>query len=233
MKIKSLLGASLISIILLAGCAEEGTTNNKEADEPKQEVEAAEEVEATNTEEADTTEEEANEGTAIEEEEVEEVEEEPEEEVVVEDYDLGVTPDQLEANFNSTASELGADLNISVIFEEGEVGDTVRANISNAIAFIGSVDKESNMVKDLVLIGSNFKDADESLDYMMAAAMLMSVSDPSLSADERGDIFLNQLSFEDTVSSLTDSSTVVNEREYSLGASQEMGIMFTISNANN
>lgn len=232
MKIKTLVSACLISIILLAGCSEEEVSNQKETEEPKQEETVSDtnkEVEAAATEEKD----ESKDAEVKEEEPSAEEDTKEEEEAPVEKYDLGITPDELEANFNSTSSEIGADLNVSVEFEEGKVGDSVKASIGNSIAFIGSVDKETNMVRDLVLVGSNFKDTNDSMDYMMTAALLMAVADPSLSADERGDIFLNQLSFDETVSSLTDTSTVVNEREYTLGASQEMGVMFGISNSNN
>jgi hypothetical protein len=162
-------------------------------------------------------------------EKVEEKKEESKEEPL---YDIAMTSDEFETKYNEfTATQLGQpDKKIDINVENGEVQDVFQHQINPNVYIQGSVHKKTGMVRDVTVIGSGFEDTNQSFDFIMAVGTIVGITNPTLSADERGNVLMKELDFENTVTNRSKKSVVKNGVEYTLSADDVIGVWFIASN---
>lgn len=145
---------------------------------------------------------------------------------------LGMTPDVFRKNFNSFMSQIDKSWNMAKPkIADGEVRNTFNAQIAPAAHLVGTVDKKSGEVHDLmVVIG-----AGKGSDNLLSMTALLSVAHASTQGASKEEISkaVTQLAtqaLQNTDNPKPEAATaVVGNREYTANASPLTGLMFAIS----
>ncbi|MFL0361834.1 hypothetical protein ACH0BF_02295 [Pseudobacillus sp. 179-B 2D1 NHS] len=161
-----------------------------------------------------------------------------EEEPVVEEesYDIGMTVEEFTSAFNTVSSQefpesnLG-ELNISI--EDGGDYNILKHQFSDSLMLMGVVNKKTGLIKDVGIGIDGFNNDSDFLNHMIISGILVAVTNPDLSAEERGSILMNDLTAEEAVKSGGRISKVVNNIQYNMVMSKESGLWFTLNHENN
>lgn len=147
-------------------------------------------------------------------------------------FDIGFTTEQFQNEYNKYSQQLtnGSKYNISLNVENGEVQNTFQNQFSDTCGMVGAVNKDTDKVRSITLLGSNFKDTNDSMDYLIVIGILIQTTNPNLSKDERGDIIMKKLDIENVMKNEGSTETVKNNVKYSLSFSSSIGITFSITN---
>lgn len=137
------------------------------------------------------------------------------------------SPGAFRKRFNNVTAENKIDLHIDDLeISEGKGQNTFQYAFNKELGIAGSVEKETNNVKVIMIMGplSNLVNVEIAMGAMIATA------DPDLGPNNRVEIF-KQLGLEDKKPDLSDYSKSIeyNGMKYALDASTIMGIVFTIS----
>lgn len=146
-------------------------------------------------------------------------------------YDIGFTPKEFEAKYNDfVVNQLKANqLQISVNVTSGQAQDVFEYKYNQHTFLQGSVKKDNGKIRDLSLVGMGM-DTNESTKYLLTVGSLIAVTNPSLSAEERGKVMMQNLDFTNTIKNRTKTRTTVNGVEYVLSADEKLGIWFIVDN---
>lgn len=132
-------------------------------------------------------------------------------------------------NFNSLCKRNGLDLYIGKMdIQNGEVNNSVKYIVNEQIEFAGALNKNDNTLIGVTMIGQgNSNISGSGADVLLAMLCLIGSIDPSLSADQRGNI-LNKLGVLDKDNDILDLSDniTINGIKYSINSSPQLGIMF-------
>ena len=102
-------------------------------------------------------------------------------------YSIGITPDEFVSRYNKSVIELkhGQQLNnVDVI--SGEVQNTFKVVINKDVAWTGAVNKKDNSIRHIIAIVMLSEASHETLEHLITFGMLIMISSPELSPDERG-----------------------------------------------
>jgi energy-coupling factor transporter transmembrane protein EcfT len=149
-------------------------------------------------------------------------------------YSFGFDSTEFSKRFNNSAKEFESNFRINNInIEDGTVYNTFQVMLNDNIGIIGTINKEDNSLREISALMRGDGTAQSGLDIMLTIGMLISVSNPDLLPDDRGNILkdLGLLDKNVDINNL-DGSTIRNGIKYGIMSSQELGIMFFISNAN-
>ncbi|MBH5319318.1 hypothetical protein I6N90_16080 [Paenibacillus sp. GSMTC-2017] len=136
--------------------------------------------------------------------------------------------------FNRAAVEFQSELKIDdIVVSDGEAQDAFNVMLNDYIALIGSVNKDDKTVRDLTMIGQGDGTTASGADIIFTMGMLMTAADPTITADERGNLLAKLgLMGEDVDLSTLDEEVEFNEIRYSIMYLDTMGMMFSVSDAN-
>lgn len=112
---------------------------------------------------------------------------------------------------------------------DGEVNNTFKADVSKSIAFIGTLNKADNTVKELTMIGMGDGTASSGADILIAMAALVGTMEPSLTGNERMEVLkkLGMMTDEDVMN--LSKTYDHNGLHYFISSSEQMGIWFGVS----
>lgn len=147
---------------------------------------------------------------------------------------IGMTPEEFKEAFNAAAKEFDSNFRIgNITVEDGPVQDTFTVHLTDHLAIVGSVNKADGSVRDVLIMGQGDGSLSSGLDIMVAMGILIAATNPELTPEERGKVLEDLGLFDDTVD-LTDhtASTIRNGIQYTLTASDMIGIVFSAGDAN-
>jgi flagellar motor protein MotB len=133
---------------------------------------------------------------------------------------LGMTPTQFMVAFNESAEEFDSTLRIKNIkLEVGSIQNSFQHTFTENLGVIGTVNKQDNSVRDVLLLGSGNGLASSGMDIFIAMGILIAATNPELAPEERGDI-------------LRDLGLMDENTRYNISGSEQIGIMFSVGDAN-
>lgn len=141
---------------------------------------------------------------------------------------LGLTLDEFKRNYRNNALILsGKDFNIdNAQLKIGEAQDVFQCNITPNCIVMGSVDKSSGLIKEAWVLCS----PDGILDGLIAYGLIISVVNPELTTDQRGEL-MAELKLPDRIKELFNSEgkTIRGNVRYMTGYIPQSGFMFSAS----
>ncbi|MFD1955994.1 hypothetical protein ACFSL6_17905 [Paenibacillus thailandensis] len=147
---------------------------------------------------------------------------------------IGMTPEEFKEAFNSAAKEFDASFNINKLtVEEGQVQNTFQVMFTDNLGLTGTVNKKDGSVRDVMIMGAGDGTVESGTDIILAIGTLIASTNPTLTADERGDV-LGDLGLLDENMNINDldKSTIRNGIKYHIMGSDVIGIMFSAGDAN-
>jgi flagellar motor protein MotB len=147
---------------------------------------------------------------------------------------LGMTPTQFMVAFNESAEEFDSTLRIKNIkLEVGSLQNSFQHMFTENLGVIGTVNKQDNSVRDVLILGSGNGLASSGMDIFIAMGILIAATNPELAPDERGDILRDLGLMDENTDILNiDASTIRNGIRYNISGSEQIGIMFSVGDAN-
>ncbi|MBY0088411.1 hypothetical protein [Brevibacillus brevis] len=148
-------------------------------------------------------------------------------------HNIGMNPEQFKTAFNNASKSLKSDLKVGKIsIEDGAVQNTFKNNFTKNLGLVGVVNKKDGSVRSVTFIGGGDGTAKSGTDIIISMGLAIMATNPELSVDDRGNV-LRELGLMDGGDVLNlKKDTVRNGIKYSLNTSAELGILFTVSNAN-
>lgn len=144
------------------------------------------------------------------------------------------SPEDFRRKFNDAAGNNELEVRLgSPAVSKGAVNNTFTARIADNISIIGTLNKENDKVKELMLI-SGGGDVKHVATLIETLANIIATVDPSLQPEERGSILKKLGLFNENSKHLMglDEKTVKNGIKYVISISEYTGIMFSISKVN-
>jgi hypothetical protein len=111
--------------------------------------------------------------------------------------------------------------------QPGEVQDVFQVNFSDGVAMIGTVNKGDGSIRDVTILG----DGSDPATLLLAWAYLIQTTNPSLSADQRGDVLRDLGVFDTDDFDGLDERTERNGISYHVSATAGLGIFFSAGDA--
>ncbi|MNW28849.1 hypothetical protein D3C74_56880 [compost metagenome] len=147
--------------------------------------------------------------------------------------DIGMAPEKFRKEFNSSAKSMGATLKIADSkIQNGSVQDVFSAQLNDNIYLQGSINKSDGSLRDMTMIARGDGSEESAANMLFTMGLIISVTSPDLSADERGNILrdvglMGKIDF-----SNHNKSTERGAIKYTLITSDQIGIMFIAADVN-
>lgn len=147
---------------------------------------------------------------------------------------LGITPDQFRTAYNGLITQIDKQLALPKLqVTDGSVYNTFTVQLSSAAHAVGTVEKQSGKLRELMLIAGSGKTSDN----MQTIAVLLTAAHVTTQGATKEEI--SKAVSELTTQALTNSdkpgakalTAVVGNREYVANASKLTGLMFSIGDA--
>ena len=120
-------------------------------------------------------------------------------------------------------------INGNLKMSSGSVNDAFKYSFNKNFALVGTIDKASGKIKELILIAAP-KDKNEAMDMFIYQGIIIGVNSPKLSSDERGNVFRDLGYFDEGAEIYNlNKSTVRDKIKYTVQSSKEIGIWFIAS----
>lgn len=141
---------------------------------------------------------------------------------------LGLTLDEFKRNYRNNALILsGKDFNIdNAQLKIGEAQDVFQCNVTANCIVMGAIDKSNGLIKESWVLCS----PDGILDGLIAYGLIMSVVNPELTTDQRGEL-MTELKLPDRIKELFNSEgrAIRGNVRYMTGYIPKSGFMFSAS----
>lgn len=226
--------ASIVYLLILFA-AVDGFT---ESDAEKAETAAAEEKKAEEQSKNKTEKEVAAKKKATKEQNEQEASSEDSEEVEASTNEkigtLGYTTEEFKEKWNTVNSQLGSTFPLDNLeVEEGPKQDTFKLLFSKQSAIIGTVNKNEQSVRDVVLVLQGDGTARTATDNLLLMGQLIATTNPSLSPEERAQV-LEDLGFKGENIDINKLDGIVEKNgvRYHLQGSDQIGIMLSAGDPN-
>jgi hypothetical protein len=147
---------------------------------------------------------------------------------------IGMTPEEFKAAFNKVSSNDSVNFKINELtVEEGEEQDTFTYALANDYGFTASINKADGSIREVILIGSQFESPDSVMNYFTAISTTIKATTPDLEPEDIQKMF-KTLGILGEGADLTDVDTEVvrDNIKYSLRNTGQLGVWFTVSDAN-
>lgn len=144
-------------------------------------------------------------------------------------YSLGFDAVDFKDKFNSFSKEIGSPFNIDEInVTEGEVQNVASIILTDNVGMNLTINKADNSVREVVVIGQGDGSEESGYDIMLAMGTVISVTNPSLDEEGRGNV-LRELGL---MEGLPDEQVkyVEGDVRYTLSADDVIGVMFIANN---
>lgn len=148
---------------------------------------------------------------------------------------LGLKPEEFENRWNASASDMPK-LKISKInVENGATQNTFQVTFNKSHGIIGTVNKQNGSIRDIMILagGQDLANPTLAANVILSWGLLIQATNPSLSANERGDILRDVGALGDDMNfKNADKSTTRGNIKYYLRSSDTLGIWFGASDIN-
>ncbi|SEG35025.1 hypothetical protein [Paenibacillus sp. UNC499MF] len=147
---------------------------------------------------------------------------------------IGITANQFKTAFNKAAAEFKSDLKIgSLKVEDGAVQNTFSTKLTEHLYVNGSVNKSDGKLREVYVLGNGDGTPKSGADLMVSFGLIVTATNPNLSADERGTVFKDLGLIGDNVDiKKLDKSIVRKNIKYTIKYMDQIGFMFIASDPN-
>lgn len=148
--------------------------------------------------------------------------------------DIGMDVEGFRKAFNSAAKSSNIDMKLGEIkVEEGAVQDVFTHKISDYVALTGSVNKSDKSMREVTMVGAGDGSIESGTDMLLTVGLLIAATNPDLSPDERGSVLEDVGLLDENVDlKKINKSTERNGIKYTLKGTEELGVWFIVSDAN-
>ncbi|MFF2156279.1 hypothetical protein ACFVVQ_13265 [Paenibacillus chitinolyticus] len=147
---------------------------------------------------------------------------------------IGLTASQFKSAFNKASAEFKSDLKIGNLkVEDGAVQNTFSTKLTEYLYVNGSVNKSNGKLREVYILGSGDGTPKSGADLMVSFGLIVTATNPDLSADERGTVFKELGLIGDNVDiKKLDKSIVRKNIKYTIKYMDQIGFMFIASDPN-
>lgn len=149
--------------------------------------------------------------------------------------DIGMDVEGFRKAFNSTATSLNlSDMTLGKLkVQDGAVQDVFSYKISDYVYLQGSINKSDGSLREVTMVGAGDGTAQSGTDILVTIGLLIASTNPGLTTEERAGVLqdLGLLSEGVDITQIN-QSTKRNGIKYTIKGSNELGIWFIASDAN-
>lgn len=145
---------------------------------------------------------------------------------------LGYIPNEFKTAYNETvrSTETGSEflLHKNIELSEGHVNNTFQTFVSDHIGFIGTVQKNSNLIKELAMLAQGDGTVKSGINILLVQSTVIALFSPEMAKEERSNLALEMIN-KATEEKSENYSRVVGNIKYTINFSDAIGVLFIVS----